>query len=74
MPAKVKNFRKSSIDPRCKNICKGKCWNPKDNAATQRAAAELFKDDPNGKPNGCVRSSKECLNSVKCPAALGLLD
>lgn len=55
----------ASIPNECKK-CKGKCWVPNDQTATQKKAKEMF----GLIPNSCINNSD---NSVCCPVALGLL-
>lgn len=56
-----------SINPMC-HMCKGTCWNEKDNFETQKAARKMFKGPI---PNDCVNDS---YGNVRCPAALHLLN
>lgn len=66
MAANVETFKKSSIATEC-FICKGSCWNPNSQAKTQETVLKKF-----GKmPNSCIN---DCDGTVRCPAALGLLD
>lgn len=63
MAANVKSL--ASISPMCL-VCKGKCWNPDSQKATQEAAMKMF----GVIPNHCVNSEG---NIVMCPAQKGLI-
>ena len=60
-------FSLQTINSTCYK-CNGKCWNPTDNAATQKAVAEKFGFPI---PNDCVTNNGG--KEIRCPKALGLI-
>lgn len=57
----TKNFFKPEKNAYC-DKCKGKCWNPDDNSATQRNARKQF----GVTPNNCVNAGN---GKTHCPYA-----